>query len=122
MSQTPAERDRAARLWRLYGLTPDAWAAMWDRQAGRCAICERHDDELPTPGGRRRRDGSAAEPPSNLVVDHDHARAIGETGFLRSLLCRPCNLIVGHAEATPPELRAALVGHRVLDYLERHAA
>jgi len=60
---------RAARL-RKYGLTQADFERMWNAQNGQCAICrEPFKDQL------------------RACVDHDHA-----TGFVRDLLCRPCNV------------------------------
>ena len=28
-----------ARIWRMYGLTPEDVAHMWEKQAGRCPLC-----------------------------------------------------------------------------------
>jgi hypothetical protein len=58
---------------RQYQMDPHAFLNMLERQAGRCAICERAD--------RR------------LFIDHDHA-----TGAVRELLCSPCNNRVGAIE------------------------
>lgn len=62
---------RRAKL-RSYGLSEDDFISMVDAQHGRCAIC-----------------GAECE----LVVDHDH-----ETGKVRGLLCRNCNLALGFLE------------------------
>lgn len=52
----------------------------------RCAICGRHEDQLP--GG--------------LVVDHDHG-----TGFVRGVLCPACNSLLGLAGDSAAVLAAA---------------
>lgn len=52
-----------------YGISVSDWDAMFSDQGGVCAIC-----------GRRQ----------ELHVDHDH-----ETGTVRGLLCRNCNLGLG---------------------------
>ena len=57
------------RLRQTYGLSPEAYAAMIERQSGRCAICRRN---------------------ALLHVDHDH-----ESGAVRGLLCRRCNTGLG---------------------------
>lgn len=69
------ERSRNHRRkanWKRYGFTftPEQYAALWEQQRGRCAICDRHDSEFQ----------------KRLSVDHNH-----ETGQVRGLLCSPCN-------------------------------
>lgn len=57
-----------------YGISVEQYLAMVDRQEGRCAICK--------------------EPPSErspLCIDHCH-----DTGIVRGLLCKVCNLAVGN--------------------------
>lgn len=73
-----------------YGLTQLQFQLMSDLNVGRCVICQR-----PPKRGR-------------LVVDHNH-----KTGQVRGLLCRDCNLMVGHGKDDPTLLRAAAA------YLER---
>ena len=57
-----------------YGLTPEQYWALYEAQGGVCYICERAT-------GKVRR----------LAVDHDHA-----TGYVRGLLCKPCNSVLAH--------------------------
>ncbi len=59
---------------RRYGLTPDEYHRLLGKQAGECAICGRHAEELGRP----------------LVVDHNH-----ESGEVRGLLCNGCNVGIG---------------------------
>jgi hypothetical protein len=61
------------RLKTRYGLTPEQYQELFDRQEGRCAVCKRHQSELT----------------SKLVIDHCH-----QTKEIRSLLCSYCNLRV----------------------------
>jgi hypothetical protein len=77
----PLER-RAWRLASKYGLTLEQFAAMEAEQGGCCLICK---DESP-----------------QLVVDHDH-----ETGRVRGLLCRECNLALGYLKDRPEAAVAA---------------
>lgn len=70
-------RDTAweRRLMAVYGITADEYWAIYEYQGGKCYICER------ATGARKR-----------LSVDHCH-----ETGFIRGLLCSPCNRdVLGH--------------------------
>ncbi len=71
-----AQSDRKYHLSK-YGLTPEDYNMMFERQKGKCLGCEKHQSEF----SRR------------LVVDHDH-----KTGKIRGLLCTPCNLILGYAK------------------------
>lgn len=56
-----------------YGLTVDEWQAMYDRQAGRCPVCNRDVDKL--------------------VIDHEHIRGWKSLPpeqrklYVRGLLC-----------------------------------
>lgn len=65
-----------------YGITEAQYSALYDAQGGRCAVC-------------------GCIPNERLAVDHDH-----ETGVVRGLLCRRCNLELGHW--TVVKLRAAI--------------
>lgn len=79
--------DKAIAKIRSYGITLDDWHAMLIAQSGRCAICE--------------------DPMREPHVDHDH-----DTRAVRALLCRVCNLTLGHALEDVDRLR------RAADYLE----
>ena len=72
-----------------YGFTNDQYNDMNLAQNGRCAVCG-----LPRP----------------LAVDHDHS-----TGVVRGLLCRPCNLALGHMDDDPQRTIAATT------YLQKEA-
>lgn len=72
-----ARRKRAtweAYIYKTYGITGDQYDLLYSRQGGVCYICRR-----------------ATGKTKKLAVDHDHA-----TGFVRGLLCGPCNKILGH--------------------------
>ena len=68
------ERQRDYHLNHKYGLSPEDYNALFEAQAGCCAICGRHESELK----------------QKLHVDHDHV-----TGEIRGLLCRGCNTAIG---------------------------
>lgn len=88
-------------LKRMYGMTPESYDDLLDRQGGRCAICR--TDE---PGGKRR----------YLAVDHDHECCNGPTSCgrcIRGLLCNDCNQALGRLHDDPALLR------RAADYVER---
>ena len=71
-----------------YGLTPEQYESMLERQNGVCAICHTSN-----PGGGHR----------YLYVDHDHS-----TGEIRGLLCRDCNLMLGHSKDNQDSLQEAV--------------
>jgi hypothetical protein len=76
-----------------YGITEEQVAMLREEQAGLCAIC-----------------GRALLPGKGTNIDHDHAN-----GMVRGLLCRECNLGLGHFFDKPALLYAAG------DYLKRFA-
>ena len=82
--------QRRVRLKHYYGLTPEQYDVMLQKQDGKCAICR-------SPAGE-----------SRLHVDHDH-----KTGAVRGLLCRTCNVALGHFNDSILTLRSAI------EYLER---
>jgi hypothetical protein len=84
-----ADRRKNRRLRRRYGISLEVYEEILSRQGGVCAICGV--------------DGS-------LQVDHDH-----ELGDVRGLLCRDCNIGLGHFLDRPELLRAAIT------YLKSHS-
>lgn len=73
----PRAEQRRDYAWKRkleldFGMTPEEYWEMFDRQGGRCAICRA------VPDWKR------------LAVDHDH-----ETGEIRGLLCNQCNTGLG---------------------------
>lgn len=73
-------------LRRKYGITLEEYESMVEAQNGKCLICH-----FPPLEGDR------------LVVDHDH-----KTKKIRGLLCRNCNLVLGHASDNTKILLAAI--------------
>lgn len=67
-------RQRQHRV-SVYGLTSKQWDAMFDRQGGKCPIC---DIDLPKYGDSKGRRAAA--------IDHDH-----KTKRVRGLVCHVCN-------------------------------
>ena len=57
-----------------YGITEEQYIEMFNKQKGKCAICETHQDNLKSP----------------LHIDHNH-----KTGKVRALLCYKCNHGIG---------------------------
>jgi hypothetical protein len=78
-----------------FGVTEDDFNSMFERQAGRCACCGRHQTEF-----KRR-----------LSVDHDH-----QTGVVRGLLCSGCNTAIGQVRENTDVLKS------MIDYLQNARA
>lgn len=76
---------RERMLWDKYNLTPGMFNTMLEEQDGGCAICGRESQK------------------GNLHVDHDH-----DTGKVRGLLCRNCNLALGLMDDDRRRLGAAI--------------
>ena len=74
-------RHKNYQLKHAYGITVDLYEELRRGQGGVCAICKT------PPHGKPR---AKREMPDTLDVDHDH-----ETGEVRALLCRRCNLMLG---------------------------
>lgn len=77
---------RNKHLKKKYGITQFQYTQMFDKQKGKCGICENEMNIMngtPTKGvSRNGRD---------CCVDHDH-----KTGTIRGLLCFHCNTALGH--------------------------
>src|SRR5918993_3065803 len=84
---------------RYYVISGEEYAAMLERQAGRCAICGMSADKV---WGADKRGGA-------LEVDHDH-----RSGAVRELLCNPCKRSLGGFQDSPELLRSAI------EYLAKH--
>jgi hypothetical protein len=82
-------KQRVSALKRNYGITLEEYNTILISQNGKCAICQEEKDET-------------------LAVDHNH-----ETGFVRGLLCRHCNHVVGFAKDNITIL------NRTISYLEK---
>ena len=74
-----------------YGITLDDYNKMFNAQEGKCAICQRHQNELTR----------------TLCVDHDH-----KTNKVRALLCVTCNTDVSVVENRLEEMTNYLNKHR----------
>jgi len=86
-------RQRAYYLRSTYGITLDEYDDLYEKQNGLCAIC----------GGSELEMGLSLEGvPRLLAVDHDH-----DTDRVRGLLCRQCNVGLGHFKDDPTLLRLA---------------
>ena len=101
--QNKEKRKTGHRLYQLmkqYGLTGEDYERMFDAQQGLCAICQKPESDKYPSGVRKR-----------LNVDHDH-----ETGKVRALLCRACNVGIGNLGDRSETVFAAAV------YLAEHGA
>lgn len=67
-------KEPSASTLRRFGMTIEDWRALMAAQDERCAICKRKF--------------TASRPPAN---DHNH-----RTGWMRGLLCSPCNSTLGY--------------------------
>lgn len=76
-------------LKKFYKMTLEDWDRMYSEQKGLCDICKTEVE--------------------NPVVDHNHL-----TGKVRGLLCRTCNLGIGHLQESPEVLLSAI------EYLQKH--
>lgn len=74
-----------------YGLTPEAFDALFEKQSGLCPICTNALDL------------AAKKGPATVCVDHSHT-----TGEVRGLLCRGCNVAVCFIEKRPERTAAVL--------------
>lgn len=77
---------------RRFGLTPEQYLEMLEKQGGVCAICGKAETVTGKNGA-----------PIHLAVDHDH-----ETGNVRGLLCRMCNIGLGYLEGDIDFVEAAM--------------
>ena len=90
-------RTRVSNLWYSFHMTEGSFQCIWNRQEGVCGICREPLQKGP-----------------KTHIDHDHRFERG-TG-IRGLLCRSCNLGLGHARETPRILLAAA------DYCVSHSS
>lgn len=92
-----AECNKRSNLSRLkkYGLTTEAYNALFVKQQGHCLGCGTHQSNLLKP----------------LYVDHNH-----RTGQVRGLLCQKCNTLLGMAEDKISTLS------KLIQYLSRSEA
>ena len=74
-----------------YGITLDDYNKMFNAQGGKCAICQKHQNELKR----------------TLCVYHDH-----KTGAVRELLCMTCNTDLASVENRLEEMTKYLNKHR----------
>jgi len=78
---------RKYSLRKRYNLSELDYKALFDKQGGKCAICNRHESEF----GR------------SLCVDHRHS-----DGVVRGLLCNDCNTTLGKMNDSIERLNSAI--------------
>ena len=88
--ENPLKRKNAV-LKNVYGITFVQYNEMFETQEGKCAICQRHQNELTR----------------TLCVDHDH-----KTNKVRALLCVTCNTDVSVVENRLEEMTNYLNKYR----------
>lgn len=81
------DKERNRQLIKNFGITLDDYDKMFNKQEGRCKICNRHRIEFN----------------KALAVDHCHA-----TGIIRGLLCRDCNTGLGLFDDNTETLKKAV--------------
>lgn len=91
---TPLETHRRSHVKRRYGISYDVCKELFTKQNGKCAICNEKKEDINMNG---------------LHIDHNH-----KTGKIRELLCRRCNIVLGHIENNLDLLKS------MLDYIEKH--
>jgi uncharacterized protein YlaI len=89
------EVKRKATLKFKYGITAEEWNDIYNRQNGKCAICDKHQSEFN----------------HRLCVDHDHV-----SQEVRGLLCDECNFLVGKFEC---ELLTDTIYKNIIKYLKK---
>lgn len=70
-----------------YGITPEKYDELFEKQKGRCAICDGHQRIFN----------------KSLSIDHCH-----QTGKVRGLLCSGCNSLLGFAGDSCINLKYAI--------------
>jgi recombination endonuclease VII len=87
-------KAHATRVEKVYGLQRGQYEILYEAQGGRCYICQ-------VATGKTKR----------LAVDHDH-----KNGYVRGLLCSPCNRHLGHIRDS------TLIARRIIWYLNNPPA
>ena len=88
--ENPIKRKNSMLKYQ-YGITLNEYNEMFKQQKGKCAICERHQNNLTR----------------TLCVDHDH-----KTNKVRALLCVTCNTDVSVVENRLEEMLKYLNKYR----------
>lgn len=88
-------RDQYRETSRIkkYGLTPERHAELLESQEGLCSICKEPETAVDPRNNKLR----------SLCIDHCHV-----TGKPRGLLCKQCNLAIGHFRDSIATLESAI--------------
>ena len=95
------EEHYKEHLYRQYKLRIEDLAALVAKQDWKCGVCEKGLDDV--------YDFTITK--HNLVVDHDHACCPGGKSCgkcIRGILCRDCNLMLGHSRDNIKTLKKAI--------------
>jgi hypothetical protein len=85
-------KKRAEHLKRAYGITIEQYDTMLKNQEGKCLICSEFETVIDPRTGKVK----------SLSVDHNH-----ETGEIRGLLCRRCNIGLSYFKESSGLLKRA---------------
>lgn len=91
ISPSSPHENRRKSLKVLYGISPEDYEEMVNKQHGRCKAC-------------------GQKPEKRLVIDHNHS-----TGKVRGLLCANCNCALGHLKEDVERC------HGLIRYILEHA-
>lgn len=97
-----AEQERTTKLMTNFGLTPERYAEMLDKQQGVCALCGRPETDIGRSGNVK-----------FLSVDHDRSCCPGTKSCgkcIRGILCSKCNTGLGKFN-DDPELMAKAIAY-----------
>ena len=95
LSKEHKEKARWRHIFKTYGLTKDQWYEIYNKQDGKCYLCERTEKKIRSSRSKY------------LTVDHCHV-----TGKIRGLLCVNCNGAI-----LPPFEKDHELALRILKYL-----
>lgn len=70
---------------RRYGLTQERYDELWQKQGGKCGVCQKAFESIVYEGPKRSR--------TPINVDHCHT-----TGVVRGLVCSKCNFGLGYLD------------------------
>lgn len=88
------------RLKRVYGISQNEYDILFNKQNGKCAICENPETTIDPRNHKIRR----------LSVDHSHDK----DSKIRELLCQKCNITLGNVNDNINLLE------KMINYLRKH--